>query len=165
MTFIEASPESARVRQTTRMQTRTELPFGQALSQVMGERGLTFRRLEEITREEDPEGRGLTNAYLNQLTKARAKVSMRGIEVVASALALDPCYFLEYRAELVRQYFDRDRVDPSALAPRLQALEKAMSGHKTGLEPLESLLHRLRCDDDELPPALKRLQRLAEEQG
>ena len=146
------------------MESKTDLGFGPALRDLMKARGLTFRKLEELTIESDPTGRGLKNAYLNQLANGRSKVSMNGIELIAKALGLDPAYFQEYRAESIRRTFEWDRVDPADLAARLRAMESALNSGAPGLEPLAALAHRLRSDDDQLPPALEHLLPLTEDE-
>jgi transcriptional regulator with XRE-family HTH domain len=143
--------------------SKTDLPFGEALRELMKARGLTFRRLEDLTRRGDPEGRGFRNGYLSQLANANTKVSVRGMELIASALDIDPRYFVEYRAEIYRGFLDRDRVPAKQLSARVDALEDRARGRKPQTRALEPLDYLLFGDRDELSPELQQLQDLADE--
>jgi transcriptional regulator with XRE-family HTH domain len=86
---------------------RTDQPITVALKALMPERRLTLWSRAEITRTHDPEGRGVTFAYLGGLTSGREHPSRRRLELIAASLNLEPGYFPEYRlAEL------RDELDP-----------------------------------------------------
>ena len=141
----------------------TDLPFGEALRELMKERSLTFRRLEDLTRERDPGGHGFRNGYLSQLANANTKVSVRGMELIALALDVDPRYFIEYRAEIYRRFLDRDRVPADVLSARLDALDDRAHGRKPRTRALEPLDYLLFGDRGELSPELRHLQDLADE--
>jgi transcriptional regulator with XRE-family HTH domain len=141
----------------------TDLPFGKALRELMRERELTFRRLEDLTRERDPEGRGFRNGYLSQLANGNTKASVRGMELIAVALGLDPRYFVEYRAEIYRGFLDRDRVPAQQLSARLDALDDRVRGREPRTRAREPLDYLLFGDRDDLSPELQHLQDLADD--
>ena len=70
------------------------LPFGEALSQLMAERGLSYRRLATKT--------GLSGGYLNHLVHGNRPVPANDvIENVATALDVPPETFRDYRMRIV----------------------------------------------------------------
>lgn len=84
-------------------------PITVALRPLMRERNLTYRALADLTRAQDPDGRGVTYAYLCGLTSGREYPSRRSIELIAASLDLEPSYFAEYRlAELQHQLNGRE---------------------------------------------------------
>lgn len=88
---------------------QSKVPITATLKPLMRERKLTYRALADLTRSSDPEGRGVTYAYLCALTSGREYPSPRSLELIAGSLNLDPGYFAEYRlAELQRQLNGRE---------------------------------------------------------
>lgn len=88
----------------------TSAPITAALKDLLADRGLTYRALAELTRQRDPEGRGITHAYLCALTSGREHPSRRSLELVAISLDLQPSYFPEYRLAELRDQLDGRRV-------------------------------------------------------
>lgn len=88
----------------------TSDPITAALKLLMLDRGLTYRSLASQTREEDPEGRGVTYAYLCGLTSGREYPSRRALELIAACLELEPSYFAEYRLAELQSQLDARRV-------------------------------------------------------
>jgi transcriptional regulator with XRE-family HTH domain len=86
------------------MADQSSKPFGEALRALMSERGLTFRALAEATRELD--GKGLTHAHINMLTNGHDRPSMRAMELIAQACAVDADYFAEYRLAVAMRELD-----------------------------------------------------------
>src|SRR5690349_7007258 len=95
---------------------KARVPFGEALRQLLDDRGISLRQLETATKASDPEGRGLTNSFLSQAASGRAKITPAAIRKVALALQIDPCYFIEYRGWAVRSQFDPSAVSIEQLA-------------------------------------------------
>jgi transcriptional regulator with XRE-family HTH domain len=87
----------------------TDQPITVALKALMRERRLTLRSLAEITRTHDPEGRGVTFAYLGGLTSGREHPSRRSLELVAASLDLEPDYFPEYQLAKLRDELNPKR--------------------------------------------------------
>jgi transcriptional regulator with XRE-family HTH domain len=85
-------------------------PITVALKARMREQGLTFRALATLTRAHDPEGRGVTYAYLCALTSGREYPSRRSLQLIAAALGLQPRYFAEYRLAKLQEELDGRRV-------------------------------------------------------
>jgi transcriptional regulator with XRE-family HTH domain len=90
-------------------------PFGEALRELMGPRGLTYRALADATRQID--GKGITHAHINMLANRHDKPSMRAMELVAQACGVEPEYFAEYRLATAMR-----KLDPSEVGLE-QALE------------------------------------------
>ena len=59
---------------------------------LTGERDLTYRALADLTRDRDPEGRGVTYAHLCGLASGREYPSRRSLELIAASLELEPGY-------------------------------------------------------------------------
>ena len=79
------------------------------LRQLMDERKLSYRALAALTREADPEQRGVSYAYLAAVVAGREYPSRRAIELLATSLAIDTARFAEYRiAELRDQLNGRE---------------------------------------------------------
>ena len=74
----------------------------------MKSRGLTYRALAEATR--DLDGRGLTHAHINMLANGRDKPSLRAMELIAEACAVQPDHFAEYRLGVAMRELDPDVV-------------------------------------------------------
>ena len=85
-------------------------PITIALKALMLDRGLTFRALATQTQTHDPEGRGVTYAYLCGLTSGREYPSRRSLQLIAAALDLQPGYFAEYRLAELHDQLDGRRV-------------------------------------------------------
>ena len=96
-------------------------PFGESLRSLMDERSLTYRGLAEATRKLD--GKGITHAHINMLANGHDKPSMRAMELIAAACAVDPDYFAEYR-----------------LAAAMRELDPAEVGLEQALENLNARL-------------------------
>ncbi len=92
-----------------RKDLRTDEPITVALKTLMLERRLTFRSLAELTRAHDPQGRGVTFAYLGGLTSGREHPSRRSLELIAASLDLEPDYFPEYRLAQLRDELNPKR--------------------------------------------------------
>jgi transcriptional regulator with XRE-family HTH domain len=88
---------------------QTDEPITVALKPLMRERRLTFRALAELTRNHDPDGRGVTFAYLGALTSGREHPSRRSLELIAASLGLEPEYFPEYRLARLRDELNPKR--------------------------------------------------------
>jgi transcriptional regulator with XRE-family HTH domain len=86
------------------MTAQSSKPFGEALRELMGGRGLTYRALAEATRELD--GQGLTHAHINMLANGRDKPSLRAMELIARACDVAPEYFAEYRLSVAMRELD-----------------------------------------------------------
>jgi transcriptional regulator with XRE-family HTH domain len=96
-------------------------PFGDALRSLMTARGMTYRRLAELTRQLD--GRGMTHAHINMLANGHDRPSLRAMELVAEACGVEPDYFAEYR-----------------LAAAMRELDPAEVGLEQALENLNARL-------------------------
>ena len=67
----------------------------------MDEQHLSYRALAGLTRGADPDGRGVSHAYLCALVAGREYPSRRAMQLLATSLQIDPDRFAEYRiAEL-----------------------------------------------------------------
>jgi transcriptional regulator with XRE-family HTH domain len=82
----------------------SDKPFGDALRALMKERGLTYRSLADATRELD--GKGMTHAHINMLANGHDKPSMRAMELIARACAVQPEYFAQYRLTAAMRELD-----------------------------------------------------------
>ena len=77
----------------------SQLRFPEALKDLMQERRLSYRQLAYKTR--------LSAGYLNHLTKGTRPVPADPvIQIIATALRVDPGYFLEYRLRQVAGVLD-----------------------------------------------------------
>lgn len=83
--------------------THSSDPITLTLKPLMDERRLTYRRLAELTREADPEDRGVTYAYLAGVVSGREHPSPRALELIASSLDIDATFFAEYRLDQLRR--------------------------------------------------------------
>lgn len=77
---------------------------------ALRDRWLTYRALASLTRERDPEGRGVTYAYLCGLASGREYPSRRALELIAACLELPPMHFAEYRLAELQGELDARRV-------------------------------------------------------
>jgi transcriptional regulator with XRE-family HTH domain len=103
------------------MEHVSDKPFGDALRDLMGELGLSYRALAEATREVD--GRGMTHAHINMLANGHDRPSMRAMELIAEVCGVKPSYFAEYR-----------------LARAMRELDPAEVGLEQALENLNARL-------------------------
>ena len=103
------------------MNSHSRKPFGDALRELMRQRGLSYRELAEATRTLD--GRGMTHAHINMLANGHDKPSMRAMELIAQACDVEPEYFAEYR-----------------LAAAMRELDPAEVGLEQALENLSARL-------------------------
>jgi transcriptional regulator with XRE-family HTH domain len=92
----------------------SQRPFGEALRDLMGSRGFSYRGLAEAIRKIDEQG--ITHAHLNMLANGHDKPSLRVMELVARACSVSPNYFAEYRLALAMR----------ALDPAVVGLEQAL---------------------------------------
>jgi transcriptional regulator with XRE-family HTH domain len=99
--------------------------FGDALRQLMGERGLSYRGLAAATRELD--GKGVTHAHINMLANGHDKPSMRAMELIAQACGVQPTYFAEYRLALAMKALDPEEV---GLEQALANLNASLAGQR-----------------------------------
>jgi transcriptional regulator with XRE-family HTH domain len=82
----------------------TDKPFGDAVRELMDERGMTYRSLARATQEVD--GKGMTHAHINMLANGHDRPSMRAMELIARAFEVEPAYFAEYRLALAMRELD-----------------------------------------------------------
>jgi transcriptional regulator with XRE-family HTH domain len=74
----------------------SEEPFGPTIERLMEERGVTYRRLADLT--------GLSAGYLNHLVHGNRPVPSNDVvERLASALEVEPEHFREYRLRVVTE--------------------------------------------------------------
>jgi len=72
----------------------SEKPFGETVTALMGERGLTYRGLAEAT--------GLSAGYLNHLVHGNRPVPSDDVlRTLAAALGVEPEHFREYRIRVI----------------------------------------------------------------
>jgi transcriptional regulator with XRE-family HTH domain len=90
------------------MPTVSNNPFGDALRELMNDRGLTYRELAQRTRRLD--GKGMTHAHINMLANGHDRPSTRAMELIAEACGVEPGYFAEYRLNLAMRELDPDEV-------------------------------------------------------
>jgi transcriptional regulator with XRE-family HTH domain len=83
-------------------------PFGDALRELMGKRGLTYRELAQRTRALD--GRGMTHAHINMLANGHDRPSTRAMELIAQVCGVPPDYFAEHRLATAMRELDPDEV-------------------------------------------------------
>ena len=78
----------------------SEETFGPTIERLMDERGVTYRRLAELT--------GLSAGYLNHLVHGNRPVPSNDVvERLASALGVEPEHFREYRLRVVAERLER----------------------------------------------------------
>jgi transcriptional regulator with XRE-family HTH domain len=107
------------------MRPTSNKPFGDALRALMGERGLTYRGLAEVTRERD--AKGITHAHINMLANGHDKPSMRAMELIAQACGVEPDYFAEYRLATAMRDLDPAEV---GLERALENLNARLGSHR-----------------------------------
>jgi transcriptional regulator with XRE-family HTH domain len=130
------------------------VPFGEALWALLDERGMSLRQLEAATRNVDPERKGLTNSFLSQAANGRTKISAGAIWKVAAALGVEPCYFAEYRAAVVRRAFDPDVVSFQALLTHLDDLDALIRSDRSKDRSLRTMVGaELKCASFQLRDA------------
>jgi transcriptional regulator with XRE-family HTH domain len=78
----------------------SEEPFGATVERLMNERGITYRRLAELTE--------LSAGYLNHLVHGNRPVPSNDVvERLAAALDVEPEHFREYRLRVVTERLER----------------------------------------------------------
>jgi transcriptional regulator with XRE-family HTH domain len=82
----------------------TRLPFGQAATRLKGE--LSLSQLSRLTRQVDPDGRGVSVAYLSTVVNGHERPSPRVMRLVAEIFGKRPNYFAEYRLASARALLD-----------------------------------------------------------
>jgi len=85
----------------------SSLPFGEAVTQLMHERGLTYRALAAET--------GLSAGYLNHLVHGNRPVPSNDVvESLAASLGVRPEHFREYRIRVITARLEEmpELVDP-----------------------------------------------------
>ena len=100
--------------------------FGDALRELMRDRGLTYRSLSSATRELD--GKGVTHAHINMLANGHDKPSMRAMELIAQACGVAPDYFAEYRLAVAMRGLDPAEV---GLEQALENLNASLAAKRT----------------------------------
>ena len=74
----------------------SEEPFGATLERLMGEAGVTYRGLAELT--------DLSAGYLNHLVHGNRPVpSNEVVQTLAGALGVEPEHFREYRLRVITE--------------------------------------------------------------
>ena len=84
----------------------SELPFGETLTRLMDDRGVTYRALAAQT--------GLSAGYLNHIVHGNRPVPGNElVERLAKALDVEPAHFREYRIRFITERLDEmpDLVD------------------------------------------------------
>lgn len=84
----------------------SDKPFGEAVTALMAERGLTYRALADQT--------GLSAGYLNHLVHGNRPVPSDDVlRTLASALGVEPEHFREYRVRVITERLEElpDLVD------------------------------------------------------
>src|SRR5437870_3908944 len=82
-----------RIGRTLQLPHVSNNPFGDALRELMNDRGLTYRELAQRTRRLD--GKGMTHAHINMLANGHDRPSTRAMELIAEACGVEPGYFAE----------------------------------------------------------------------
>jgi transcriptional regulator with XRE-family HTH domain len=78
----------------------SEKPFGEALTQLMEEQGVTYRGLAAQT--------GLSAGYLNHIVHGNRPVpSNEVVTRLAAALAVEPEHFREYRIRVITERLEQ----------------------------------------------------------
>jgi len=90
------------------MSATSQQPFGDALRALMKARGMTYRGLADAIRTLD--AKGITHAHINMLANGHDKPSMRAMELIARACAVEPEYFAEYRLAVAMRELDPSEV-------------------------------------------------------
>jgi transcriptional regulator with XRE-family HTH domain len=107
------------------MPPESNSPFGEALRQLMQQRGYSYRGLAERTRQLD--GKGMTHAHINMLAKGHDRPSMRAMELIAQACDVAPAYFAEYRLAQAMRELDPTEV---GLEQALETLNARLAGRR-----------------------------------
>lgn len=75
----------------------SDLSFAETLTELMKEKGLTFRAPSEVS--------GLDHTYLSRLAKGGMyRASDRAIRKISKALKVEPHYFREWRMRRLEEY-------------------------------------------------------------
>lgn len=116
-------------------------PFGEALRELMQERGFSYRGLAEAIGKMDQQG--ITHAHINMLANGHDKPSQRAMELIARACEVEPDYFAEYRLALAMRELDPNVVGleralenlNARLAARRRSGARAQSGPAPRAQP------------------------------
>jgi hypothetical protein len=98
----------------------------EALVPLMRDRGLTYRSLARLTRESDPDGKGLTHGYLVSLSKGTEQAGESALVLLARALEISPQEFADYRLAHLRALLDARRLGSKAAGENLARIEHAL---------------------------------------
>ena len=77
--------------------------FGKALQDLMVRRDMSYPRLSAATKTIDPNGKGVSHAYLHRLAHGAKPPPPPTIAMIAAALRISPEYFREYRQHIASQ--------------------------------------------------------------
>ena len=105
-------------------------PFSGALADLMTKRDISYPRLSDATKTVDPNGKGLSHAYLHRLTHGAKPPPAVTIALIAAALRVSPEYFKEYRQHVVAQRAKllADEIGLPEVLAALDALEARQHG-------------------------------------
>lgn len=85
----------------------SDRPAPEALRALMEHHGLSYRGLSARTRDTDPQHKGFTAVYLNQIATGEYTIikdsSLPTLELIARSVGEDPTYFREVREHLAAQ--------------------------------------------------------------
>ena len=109
------------------IKTTTDLPFGEAVRQLMREHDLTFGELSERLGQEDTHGRGrgLSRPHLANLAHGREQPSARAIDLIAAHFGLQANYFAENRLAAARARLDPATNGFDAAQEEARAIQQA----------------------------------------
>jgi transcriptional regulator with XRE-family HTH domain len=79
---------------------RTDEPFAAALRALLSERGLSRRRLAQLSPSVD--GRGLGHSYVSGLASGERQPTVENMRLLAALLDVAPSFFYEYRVALAQ---------------------------------------------------------------
>lgn len=100
----------------------SDLSFAETLTELMKEKGLTFRSLSELS--------GLDHSYLSRLAKGGTyRASDKAIKKIAQALGIQPSYFREWRMRRLEEYLlSRIGKEEVVLSPKEEELIRERVG-------------------------------------
>jgi transcriptional regulator with XRE-family HTH domain len=101
---------------------RTDEPFHVALCGLLAQRGLSRRRLAQLSPAID--GRGLGHSYVSGLASGERAPTTENMRLLAALLDVPPSFFREYRAALAvtRARALVERHGPDAVLSKLSEL-------------------------------------------
>lgn len=79
---------------------RTDEPFAVALRALLDDRGLSRRRLAQLSPAVD--GRGLGHSYVSGLASGERQPTVENMRLLAALLDVAPSFFHEYRVALAQ---------------------------------------------------------------